>query len=289
MIQYGMRVHDICGRGTVTEVLDQVERLGVHYIQLAMGKSFSDIDSTAGHYSDGQACYVAEELRERGLHVSVLGCYINPAQPDESARQREVQRFIEHLKYAKLLGADLVGTETGRYSPDMRVTEETYTEECYQRVLGSFREIRDAAEKLGVRVGIEGVYNHTLCSPERIDRFLRDIASPNFDIILDSVNIITPETKGKPAEQDAIIRRCFELYGDRIAVLHLKDGDFTAEREQLFRHPGEGVFHYGELMRQLRRNKPYIVGLLENSSPERFREDCAYLDREYENAAENVR
>ncbi len=284
MIQYGMRVHDICKKGTVTEVLDQVSGLGIHYIQLAMGKSFSDINSSVGHYSDGQAGYVSEELRKRNLHVSVLGCYINPAHPDEVKRKLEVQKFIEHLKYAKIIGADLVGTETGRNSPDMSITEETYTEECYRRVLKSFQEIRDAAEKLGVRVGVEGVYNHTFHSPEIIDRFLHDIDSPNFDVIMDSVNIITPETKGKPEEQYRIIRRCFELYGDRIAVLHLKDGDFTENREQLFRHPGEGVFHYEELMRQLKEKKPYIVGLLENSTPERFYEDCKYLDEQFAKA-----
>lgn len=287
MIQYGMRVHDICGKGTVSAVLDKVQTLGVHYIQLAMGKSFTDVNSSAGHYSDGQAEYVAGELRKRNLHVSVLGCYINPAHPVEEKRRLEVQKFIEHLKYARIIGADLVGTETGRYSPDMSIVEETYTEDCYQRVLKSFREIQAAAERLGVRVGVEGVYNHTLHTPELMARFLKDIASPNFDVILDSVNIITPETKGKPEEQYAIIKKCFELYGDRIAVLHLKDGDFTENREQLFRHPGEGVFHYEELMRQL-RNKPYIVGLLENSTPERFREDCAYLEREYEKVAEEV-
>ncbi len=282
MIQYGMRVHDICPAGTVEEVLDEVKKLGVHYIQLAMGKSFTDIDSSLGHYSDGQACYIKRELEKRDIHVSVLGCYINPAHPDEEVRQAEVKRFIEHLKYAKIIGADLVGTETGRFSPNMEITEKTYTEECYQRVLGSFREIKVHAEKLGVRVGVEGVYNHTLHTPELVNRFLKDIDSPNFDIILDSVNIITPETKGKPGEQDAIIRKCFDLYGDRIAVLHLKDGDFTEDRAQLFRHPGEGVFHYDELMRQLKRNKPYIVGLLENSSPDRFREDCEYLNRKLE-------
>ena len=42
MIQFGMRVHDIYGRGTVTEVLDKVQELRVHYVQLAMQKSFSD-------------------------------------------------------------------------------------------------------------------------------------------------------------------------------------------------------------------------------------------------------
>ena len=108
MIQFGMRVHDICPKGSVCEVLDEVQKLHIHYIHLAMNKSFSDVDTSVGHFSAGLGDYVASELRKRDLHVSILGCYINPAHPDEEKRLQQVQRFIEHMKYAKLIGADMV-------------------------------------------------------------------------------------------------------------------------------------------------------------------------------------
>ena len=43
----------------------------------------------------------------------------------------------------------MVGTETGRLSSDFRVTPETYSEDGYQLLLKSMREIVSAAEKLG--------------------------------------------------------------------------------------------------------------------------------------------
>ena len=281
MIQFGMRVHDICGKGTITEVLDKVQDLGIRYIQLAMSKSFSEVDTSVGHYNAGLGDYVGEELDKRNIHVSILGCYINPAHPDEEKRMLEVQRFIEHLKYCKRMGADMVGTETGRAHPNMKIVPETYTEENYQRVLDSFKRIRDAAEKLGVMVGVEGVFNHTLHSPEMMRRFLDDIDSVNFDVILDSVNLIKPEYEKDPAGQNAIIKKAFDLYGDRITTLHLKDGVFE-DNDQRFRHPGEGFFNYEELMRQVSIRKPYIVGTLENSTPDRYYEDCRFLQEQYD-------
>lgn len=63
MIQFGMRVHDICPKGSVCEVLDEVQKLHIHYIHLAMNKSFSDVDTSVGHFSAGLGDYVASELR----------------------------------------------------------------------------------------------------------------------------------------------------------------------------------------------------------------------------------
>ena len=72
MIQFGMRVHDICGKGTVTEVLDKVQDLGIKYIQLAMSKSFSEVDTSVGHYNAGLGDYVGAECRKRDIHVSSI-------------------------------------------------------------------------------------------------------------------------------------------------------------------------------------------------------------------------
>ena len=65
MIQFGMRVHDLCGKGSITEVLDKVQELDIHYVQLAMSKSFNDVDTSVGHYNAGLGDYVGEELRKR--------------------------------------------------------------------------------------------------------------------------------------------------------------------------------------------------------------------------------
>ncbi len=279
-MNYGMRCHDICPKGDIDAVFDGVRDSGIHQIQLALGKSISGFDFNYGHYSPGFGRVIREKLKERGIHVAVLGCYINPVSPDEPKRQEAVRKFIEHLKYAKAIGADMVGTETGRYDPDFKVTPYTYTEGCYQLLLKSMREIAAAAEKLGMTVGVEAVHDHTLYCPEIMRRFLEDMDSPNVEAILDPVNLISGENY---LHQDEVIENAFRLYGDRITMVHVKDFVLKDGKPQ-FAHVGEGLFHYEPLMRNLKSQKPYITMLLENSTKDRYHGDVEYLQKIYEQA-----
>lgn len=280
-MNYGMRCHDICPKGDINAVLDAVKAYDIHQIQLAFGKSIASPDLSYGHYSPGLGRMIGEKLKEREIHVAILGCYINPTNPDEAKRQAEVDKFIEHLKYAKSIGADMVGTETGRYSTDFQVVPETYTEECYQLLLKSMREIVAAAEKLGVIVGVEGVHDHTLCSPEMMRRFLDDMNSPNVEVILDPVNMVG--TYVDKAVQADIVNRAFALYGEAITMVHVKDFVVT-DGQQEFAYVGEGEFDYLPLMKHLKTTKPYITMLLENSNPDRYHGDVAYLQTIYDQA-----
>lgn len=278
MLSFGMRCHDICPKMPMEELFQEVRANQIDQIQLAFGKSISDYDFSVGHYSPGFSRYIASLLEKNQIHVAVLGCYINPIHPIESRRQAEVAKFIEHLKYAKIIGADMVGTETGRLDPDMKVTPETFTETAYQRLLKSMREIVSAAEKLGVTVGVEGVFDHTLYSPAMMKRFLEDIDSPNVEVILDSVNLIHPD---EVERQEEVIDKAFAYYGDRITMLHMKDFVFDGS-SQIFRHVGEGLFQYEPLMKHLKEKKPHITMLLENSNKERYHSDVEFLKEIYD-------
>lgn len=277
-MNYGMRCHDICPMGDMDTVFDAVKNNNISQIQLALGKSISGYDFNYGHYSPGFGSMIGQKLKERNIHVAVLGCYINPTNPDEKTRQAEVRKFIEHLKYARAIGADMVGTETGRYSARFDVVPYTYTEGCYQLLLKSMREITAAAEKLGVIVGVEAVHDHTLYCPEMMRRFLEDIDSPNVEAILDPVNLISAENY---TEQDEVIGKAFKLYGDRISVIHVKDFVMKDGKPE-FAHVGEGLFRYETLMRNLKEQKPYIAMLLEESNPQRYHSDVEYLQKIYD-------
>ena len=277
-MHYGMRCHDICPKSEIDTVFEAVRNLEVNQIQLALAKSIDGFDFSYGHYSPGFGRMIRQKLDEKQIHVAVLGCYINPTNPDEKERQKAVSSFIEHLKYAKMIGADMVGTETGRYDSQFQVVPYTYTEGCYQLLLKSMREIVSAAEKLGVIVGIEAVHDHTLYCPEMMRRFLEDMDSPNVEAILDPVNLISAENY---QNQDEVIEKAFRLYGDKISVIHMKD--FTIKEGQpQFAHIGEGMFHYETLLRNLKREKPYITMLLEESNPERYHSDVKHLQKIYE-------
>lgn len=275
-MNFGMRCHDICPKADMDTVFDAVKNNGIDQIQLALGKSISGYDFNYGHYSPGFGRLIGRKLKERDIHVAVLGCYINPTNPDEKTRQAEVRKFIEHLKYAKAIGADMVGTETGRYSAAFDVVPYTYTEGCYQLLLKSMREIVSAAQKLGVIVGVEAVHDHTLYCPEIMRRFLEDVDSPNVEVILDPVNLISAEN-----HQNQVIEDAFRLYGDRISVIHVKDF-VMKDGEPKFAFVGTGLLHFETLMRKVKEHKPYIAMLLENSNPQRYHKDVEYLQGIYD-------
>ena len=278
---FGMRCHDLGGKQTFDQLIDNLTEHKINNVQLAFKKSIIDIDFTTGHYNPGLGHFIGKRLAENNIHVSVLGCYINPTTPDEKKRQAEVKRFIEHLKYAKAIGADMVGTETGRLDENFKIVPGTYTETCYQRLLKSMREIVSAAEKLGVIVGVEGVATHTIYSPEMMQRFLDDINSPNVEVILDPVNLLD---RNNYKEQEEVIAKAFRYYGDRISVMHIKDFTLDANGDVIFEQVGEGLFNYAPLFKELKASKPHITMLIENSNGNRYHSDCEYLQKIYEKA-----
>ncbi len=284
MIQFGMRAHDFSAPKPAKEFLNGLSNAGIRYVQLAFEKSFSDLDFATGRYSAGYAQYLARILRENEVHCAVLGCYINPVVPDEALRTKEIARFTERLRYAKHIGADMVGTETGRFSIDFSVTEQTQSKECYRTLLESFSEICTHAEALGVTVGVESVFDHTLCSPEKMERFLKDIASPSIEVIFDFANLLSPQAAMEREQQERLVKEAFDRYGERISILHLKDLIFDANGEQQCVTPGTGLMDYQPLMKLVKQHKPYIIGLLEESSAERFAKDCAFFQDQWEKA-----
>lgn len=278
---FGMRGHDLGGKQKFDEFLAKVKENNIDLVQLAFPKSITDIDFTVGHYNPGLAHYISKKLKENNIHVAVLGCYINPTNPIEEKRQAEVKKFIEYMKYARAIGADMVGTETGRMDETFRIVPETYTENCYQLLLKSMREIVAAAEKLGVIVGVEGVATHTLYSPEMMLRFLRDIDSPNVEVILDPVNLLD---RNNYQIQEDVIDRAFRYYGDRISVMHIKDFKLDENGDVAFEQVGDGLFHYAPLFKHLKESKPFITMLIENSSEARYHSDCEFLQKIYDEA-----
>jgi L-ribulose-5-phosphate 3-epimerase len=108
------------------------------------------------------------------------------------------------------------------------------------------------AERFGVIVAVEGVANFVASSPDRIRRMLDSISSPNLQVLLDVVNLLTPENH---TECRRIIDDSFELFGDRIVAVHAKD--FRVEAGRMVSVPlGEGLMDYPLLLRHLKVRKP---------------------------------
>lgn len=263
--EIGMRAHDLPAH-TPEELRECAEKLNIKYIQLALRKSFNTIEWTNHTFTPGLAAKIKDGLGN--VRISVLGSYINLlAEGDELEHEKAV--FRQNMLFAKHLNAGVVGTETGNSN---------HTEQDYEKVLKTVRELTADAEKLGVIIGIEGVASHTINTPQMMRRLLDDVNSPNIMTILDPVNYID-ETNYR--DQDIIIGEAFELLADKMAAIHLKDFNII-NNKRVRADMGSGIFNIRLLLDCIKKYKPFIDIMLEESSEQSYRKDCKEIIKQAE-------
>lgn len=273
----GIRAHDIENR-PLEELVREIAGKGLTSVQLALSKSFDIINTELGSLSPGLARYIGNEFSNQHVQIAVLGCYFNMIHPDLVERRKGIERFKEHIRFARDFGCSIVATETGNVNADIIYTEDNFKEEPFLEVVESVRELVQEAEKFGVIVGIEAGVNHPIYSPSVMKRLLDTIPSNNLQVILDPVNLLTIDTY---ENQDEIFQEAMELFGDRVVVLHAKD--FIIKNNQLTTTAvGKGLLNYDFILKQIKEKKPYINILLEETKEPYINESVAFLKERYE-------
>jgi L-ribulose-5-phosphate 3-epimerase len=279
MMNLGIRGHDI-EKLPLEELVKTISEKGLTSVQLALGKSNQNVKTDLGNLSPGFAYHVGSTFLQANVQIAVLGCYINMIHPDHAERRKVLDRFKEHIRYARDFGCSIVGTETGNVNPEIVYTEENFKEQPFLEVVDSVRELVAEAEKFGVIIGIEGGVNHPIYSPKVMKRLLDCVDSNNLQVIYDPTNYLTADTY---EQQDAIIQEAFELFGDRIAVVHAKD--FIIEDGSLKVVPvGKGLLNYDAVFKYIKHNKPFVNILMEETKEPFISDSMAYLKNKYENA-----
>ena len=278
-LNLGIRAHDLPAE-TLEQLAAEVREKGLTAVQLALAKSISTFPTGLGNLSPGYGQYVKSAFQQERIQIAVLGCYINMIHPNNAERQRQLDRFKEHIRFARDFGCSVVGTETGSVIPELGYSEDNYTEEPYEQVVQSVRELVNEAEKFGVIVGIEGGINHPIHTPQKMKRLLVDIPSPNLQVIYDPANFISIDNVH---EQEAVIEEAFRLFGDRIVIVHAKD--FVVENGEIVMVPvGTGNLNYDAVFKLLKVRKPFVNVLLENTKEPHISASIQYLQQKFENA-----
>lgn len=236
----GIRGHDIRAVG-IENIATTAKEHGIGYLQLVLEKSISDF--RLGDFSEAYAEKIKNQLGD--TEVAILGSYINPSNPDDEGLATDIEKFKEKIKFATVLNPIAVGTETGIYKEGM-----TNSEEAYQRVLATMKEIVKDAESCGVNVGIEGVCWFVINTPKMMKRIVDDLNSPNVKVIFDPVNYLNADNY---EWQDEMIEDMFSLLADKICVLHAKD--FVIENGEFkMVKPGEGMLNYELIFQKLKEH-----------------------------------
>lgn len=275
-MRIGIRGHDI-GQYTLDTFGKIMVEKNLKSVQFVMKKIITEFKVTKGSMTPGMAEHIKKTLQKYDINISILGCYINLANPNDAELNELIYTFKEHIRFAKYLGCNIVGTETGALNREYVYTEKNNSEEAFQRSLNSIKILVKEAEKFGVVVGIEGVTKHVMNTPERLKRALDSIESNNLQVIFDPINFIDESNYNK---QDEIIKKCFDLFGDKIAIIHAKD--FVYEEGKVRQVSiGEGQFNYPLLLSIIKERKPYIDIILEDTVPEDLDSSIKYIEEMY--------
>jgi L-ribulose-5-phosphate 3-epimerase len=154
---------------------------------------------------------VLKALDETGLKAASVCCathWDKPlSHPDANVRREGLEGLEQALKDAQRYGASSVLLVPGR------VTKDVNYDDCFKRSVVEIRKAAPTAEKLGVKIAIENVWNDFITKVEQAMAYLDAIDSPMVGWHFDIGNIVRyspPET-------------WIPVLGKRILKLHVKE------------------------------------------------------------------
>ena len=133
---------------------------------------------------------------------------------DSAERQRGIEVVTRAMQIARTLGSQGVLVIPG-YVGKMwdAETDQVFYEDAYKRTLSALRELIEPAEKLGVVMMVEPIWNMFLLSPLEMRQLIDEVGNPFCGVLLDTGNV----TLYGFAEQ------WIRVLGSRIREIHMKD------------------------------------------------------------------
>ena len=216
----------------------------------------------------GAAEYAAlrQMSREAGVELtSICGAgSLTDDDPDIIAQSKAQVRKM--LEAAQALGIDTILVTGGR------VNETVHYDVAYERQLHALRELAPDAERLGVNIGLENIWNKLLISPLEFRDFLDKIGSPRVGCYFDTGNVML---YGYPEQWIRILR------GERIKKIHFKDFKIDhRERRYEWTQLMEGAVDWPAVMREIRAigYDDYVITEV-CGTRETYEETCRVMDR----------
>ncbi|MBQ3899693.1 MAG: sugar phosphate isomerase/epimerase [Lachnospiraceae bacterium] len=262
-MQLGIRLHDI-KKAPLDERLMIAHEQGFKCGHLALAKVIDEFPTDNGALTPGLAMHLKKLFAKNDIDIAVLGCYLNLTDPNEERMKKTYERYFANIRFNQVLGAGVVGTETGAVNEEYKFEERNHSDEALKLFIERVKPVIKCAENFGVIFAIEPVFKHIVYDPKRARKALDEIGSQNLRIIFDPVNLLDITNYER---RDEIFEEAIELLGDDIAMLHLKD--FVVENGQLKSVAcGMGEMKYDRILKFVKERKPFMHATLENTVPE---------------------
>jgi hexulose-6-phosphate isomerase len=146
--------------------------------------------------------------------ASGLGWTYPLTSPNADTIEKGIYAVTQSLAVAKWLGTDAILVVPGGVSASfIPGFEGTSYDVAYDTALNALRRLAPVAERLGVTIAIENVWNKFLLSPLEFRDFIDEIGSPRVQTYFDVGNVLLT---GHPEQW-------INILGKRIARVHFKD------------------------------------------------------------------
>jgi L-ribulose-5-phosphate 3-epimerase len=203
----------------ITEAMQEAKKLGFDAIELAIAGAGVLTDQT----TQAQCKEIVATAKKIGIEITSLASGENwtcsPTANDEKIRNKSIDFNRKALQIAQWLGTDaylfVPGAVDVFFLPDAEVIP---YDVCYQRASEAVRKILPAAEKTGVALCIENVWNKFLLSPLEMRDFIDGFGSRMVGAYFDVGNVLLT---GYPEQWIRIL-------GERIKRVHVKDFNRSA-------------------------------------------------------------
>ena len=281
----GVRAHDVglenlpsSFSGEAIELLaDRVLSRHFGAVQFTMAHAFPSV--IPAQLNQGMAWLLRKAFESRDIQIAVLSCYINPIHPDPEERKKELACFRMYLEFCRDLGCNYVATETGSRNIDGSFHPDNHGALAMDELLESLKQMLSWAEGFGLGIAIEGVSKFVARSPEVIKKILDHFNSPKLRVILDPVNLLEASTDSDLRQNYIeIIEKSFDLYGNDIIAIHLKD--FHFEEGKLINVPiGTGSAPFDYLLDLAADRKPGLPLIMEEQQAQTIENSVKYIER----------
>ena len=198
----------------IKSAMEQASKMGFEGIELGIASQGVLTHNT----SQAECEEIVREAEKHGLEISGVASgeswTTSPTANDEDVRLKIIDFTQKALQITHWLGSDaylfVPGAVEVFFLPDAEVIP---YDVCYQRASEAISQLVPVAEKLGVAIAVENVWNKFLLSPLEMREFIDNFNTTQVGVYFDVGNVLLT---GYP---DQWIR----ILGSRIKRVHIKD------------------------------------------------------------------
>ena len=198
----------------INSAMEQTSQLGFEAIELGIASQ-----GVLTHNTTQAECEeILREAEKHGLEISGVASgeswTTSPTANDEDVRKKIIDFTQKALQVTQWLGTDaylfVPGAVEVFFLPE---TEVIPYDVCYQRASEAISQLVPVAEKLGVAIAVENVWNKFLLSPLEMREFIDNFNTSQVGVYFDVGNVLLT---GYPDQW-------IHILGSRIKRVHIKD------------------------------------------------------------------